>query len=166
MTDPARLYEEDWYAWTQNQAALLRAWPPELRPNALDLEHIAEEIEDLGKERRSQVLGLLRRLIEHLLKLEFVAMPDSGRHWRAEVIAFREDLADRLNREDEPTLWSRREEFYRSEWPRALRLFTTRLAIEGAERKEILAELSPTEPRYDLDAEILNPDWYPAARAA
>jgi hypothetical protein len=41
------LYDEDFYAWTQQQAALLRRLPPP--GNELDLEHIAEEIEDLGR---------------------------------------------------------------------------------------------------------------------
>jgi Domain of unknown function DUF29 len=41
------LYDEDFYAWTQQQAALLRRLPP--AGNELDLEHIAEEIEDLGR---------------------------------------------------------------------------------------------------------------------
>jgi hypothetical protein len=40
------LYEEDFYAWTQQQAELLRRLPA--ISNELDIEHIAEEIEDLG----------------------------------------------------------------------------------------------------------------------
>jgi hypothetical protein len=47
-----RLYEEDFYAWTQAQARELRRFA-ESRPNvALDLPHLAEEIRDLGKEQR------------------------------------------------------------------------------------------------------------------
>ena len=41
------LYEEDFYAWTQRQAELLRRLAPV--GNELDMEHIAEEIEDLGR---------------------------------------------------------------------------------------------------------------------
>ena len=41
------LYEEDFYAWTQWQADLLRRLPD--ISNELDVEHIAEEIEDLGR---------------------------------------------------------------------------------------------------------------------
>ena len=43
----ASLYEEDFYAWTQQQAELLRRLPPV--GNELDIENIAEEIEDLGR---------------------------------------------------------------------------------------------------------------------
>jgi hypothetical protein len=46
MPDGA-LYDDDFYAWTQEQAALLRRLP--VVSNRLDAEMIAEEIEDLGK---------------------------------------------------------------------------------------------------------------------
>ena len=59
MSDPASLYEQDFYAWTRDQAATLRAWPERLRPNALDIEHLAEEIENLGSSQRNAVQSLL-----------------------------------------------------------------------------------------------------------
>ena len=40
-----RLYDTDFYAWTQDQARKLR----EVRDNRLDAEHLAEEVADLGK---------------------------------------------------------------------------------------------------------------------
>jgi hypothetical protein len=40
-------YEDDFYAWTQHQAQVLRTMP--VSDNRLDREHVAEEIEDLGK---------------------------------------------------------------------------------------------------------------------
>ena len=45
------LYEADFLLWTERQAAELRALAHSCRdlPNALDLDHIAEEIEDLGR---------------------------------------------------------------------------------------------------------------------
>ena len=43
MTTPS--YDTDFYAWTQAQAAAIRAGQWE----ALDIEHVAEEIEDLWK---------------------------------------------------------------------------------------------------------------------
>jgi Domain of unknown function DUF29 len=46
MTAPAdSLQEEDFYAWTQLQADLLRRLPP--IGNSFDAENVAEEIEDL-----------------------------------------------------------------------------------------------------------------------
>ena len=157
MTDPARLYDEDWFAWTQRQAALLRAWPPELRPNALDLAHIAEEIEDLGTAEVAAIEGLLVRLVEHLLKMELHPDAQPATHWRKEVDALRVGLSRRLRRSRAPTLWARRAETYAEVWPDGARLFTKGLEADGLE-----VPPGTAAPRYDLDAQVLDPDWYPA----
>jgi Domain of unknown function DUF29 len=65
MTTPD--YDTDFYAWTQAQAAAIRAgaW------DAVDRAHLAEEIEDLGKSERHAVTSHLRVLLIHLLKWEY-----------------------------------------------------------------------------------------------
>ncbi len=57
-------YEQDFYAWTQAQAAALRAkdWA------ALDVENLAEEIASLGRSDRRVIESQLVRLLHHLLK--------------------------------------------------------------------------------------------------
>lgn len=55
MPDTAASYDRDWFAWTQDQAARLRAWPEHLRPTGLDVENLAEEVEDMGKSQRRAV---------------------------------------------------------------------------------------------------------------
>ncbi|MCX8100866.1 MAG: DUF29 domain-containing protein [Geminicoccaceae bacterium] len=67
--DAAQLYEEDFYAWTKEQAAALRRLAAERWNGPLDLEHLAEEVEDLGKEQRHAVWSQLARIVEHRLKL-------------------------------------------------------------------------------------------------
>jgi Domain of unknown function DUF29 len=59
-------YDTDFYAWTQAQAAALRAgtW------GDVDQERLAEEIEDVGKSERRAVISHLRVLLTHLLKWE------------------------------------------------------------------------------------------------
>ena len=69
-TRKAELYDEDFYAWSREQAAALRRLSAERWDGLLDLEHLVEEVEDLGDERRNAVRSQLRRLIEHCLKLE------------------------------------------------------------------------------------------------
>jgi hypothetical protein len=77
-TRPAQLYEEDFYAWTRNQAAALRRLAAS-RPNlALDFPHLIEEVADLGISQRDAVRSQLRRIIEHCLKLEYPAARDPG----------------------------------------------------------------------------------------
>ena len=69
-TRPEQLYESDFYAWTQAQARELRRFA-RTRPNApLDLAHIAEEIQDLGKSERDAVFSLSQQILQHLLLIE------------------------------------------------------------------------------------------------
>ena len=52
-------YDEDFYAWTQYQAEVLRSMPCD--DNRFDRDHVAEEIEDLGKsERRAAESQIVR----------------------------------------------------------------------------------------------------------
>ena len=60
-SEDTSLYERDFYAWTQAQAALLEAG----HLGSLDLEHLAEEIEDMGSEQRHAVSSRLRHLLAH-----------------------------------------------------------------------------------------------------
>ncbi|MEN0075079.1 MAG: hypothetical protein AAGC69_11880 [Paracraurococcus sp.] len=49
MPDDSGLHDRDWYAWTQDQAARLRAWPEQLRPNGLDVKEIGGFRAELGR---------------------------------------------------------------------------------------------------------------------
>ncbi len=60
----ADLYELDFAAWAERNAELLRAG----RFSEVDLENVAEEIEDLAKSERRALRSRLGRLIQHLLK--------------------------------------------------------------------------------------------------
>ncbi|HEX8613276.1 MAG TPA: DUF29 domain-containing protein [Telluria sp.] len=60
----ASLYDEDVLAWSLEQAALLR----ERRWSALDIENLAEEIEDVGNSVRRELGSRMAVLIAHLLK--------------------------------------------------------------------------------------------------
>lgn len=80
MSSNGNLYDHDFYAWTQQQAALLRegAW------HELDREHLIEEIESLGRSERKELRSLLEGLVLHLLKWRY--QPDyQGRSWRDSI---------------------------------------------------------------------------------
>ena len=95
-----RLYEDDFFAWTQQQAKELRRFA-RTRPNVpLDLSHISEEIADLGKNLRDSLRSWTARIIEHLLLLEHSPAQEPRRGWIGEVITFRRDIDRRLT----PTL--------------------------------------------------------------
>jgi len=59
----------DIVAWANEQAALLRAG----QFNLLDLEHIADEIEDVGKSERRELRSRMAVLLAHLLKWQYQA---------------------------------------------------------------------------------------------
>ena len=86
-------YDTDFYAWAQRQAQALRSkdW------GALDLKHLAEEVEDLRKTERRGVRSQLRLILSHLLK--WVYQPEKRTEsWRSTIangrVLVQEDLED------------------------------------------------------------------------
>jgi hypothetical protein len=90
------LYDEDFYAWTQEQAELLRRLPA--TSNQLDAELLAEEVEDLGKSELHTVQSLCEHIIEHLLKLEYSGLEEPAEHWRDEIVEWRIQAARKSTR--------------------------------------------------------------------
>jgi len=88
---PDDLYSEDIVDWSERQSALLRRAAAGERVNELDWPNIIEEIEDVGGSATRAVRSLLRKAIEHLLKLH--GWPDSTavEHWRGETRGFLSD---------------------------------------------------------------------------
>lgn len=58
------LYEQDFYAWTQQQKQLLG----EGKFTELDIAHLIEEIDALGKQQKQELRNRLAVLLGHLLK--------------------------------------------------------------------------------------------------
>jgi hypothetical protein len=91
------LYEEDFYAWANEQAALLRSG----QLSAADIAHIAEEIESMGKTEKRELVSRLTVLLLHLLKWQFQPTL-RGASWRLSIANTRDELADHLA--DNPSL--------------------------------------------------------------
>ena len=97
LARPESLYERDFYAWTVEQAAALRSG--QLR--RVDVEHVAEEIEDMGKSQRRGVKSALTVMLIHLLKYRF--QPERRTNsWRATLREHRRRVRDDLA--DSPSL--------------------------------------------------------------
>jgi hypothetical protein len=96
--DGTALYDADILAWSEQQAAALRklAGRRDL-PNELDLETVAEEIEDLGNSELRAVESLAGNILIHLVMLW--ADPDGPaiRGWRGDIAAWRVALRRRLS---------------------------------------------------------------------
>jgi hypothetical protein len=81
-------YEKDVVAWAMEQAALLRAG----QLSALDIEHIAEEIEDVGKSEKRELASRMAVLLAHLLKWQY--QPGRcGSSWRRTIKEQRKAIA-------------------------------------------------------------------------
>lgn len=91
------LYTTDFYAWTQEQAQLLRdrCW------DQVDVENLIEEIESLGRQERRELINRLGILLGHLLKWGFQADRRSNR-WRATIREQRRQITRLL--QDSPSL--------------------------------------------------------------
>lgn len=61
------LYDRDFFAWSQEQARLLRA----VRPEGIDWGNAAEELESLGRSNKTEIRNRMVVLLMHLLKWEF-----------------------------------------------------------------------------------------------
>ncbi|HEY8034238.1 MAG TPA: DUF29 domain-containing protein [Methylobacter sp.] len=74
-------YETDFYGWTQEQAALLRAG----RLSDLDIENLIEEVETMGRSEKRELESRLTGLLLHLLKWKYQEAR-RGRSWELSII--------------------------------------------------------------------------------
>ena len=81
MSDPARLYDADFFRWTQEQAALLRQVHGERVNLPIDWNHAAEEIEDMGRSDLRAANNRIGVILEHLLKLEHCPVGNPREGW-------------------------------------------------------------------------------------
>lgn len=92
-------YGEDFHAWCISQAAALKTknWQD------LDFDHLAEEVESLGKSERREISSRLGVLLMHLLK--YAMQPEAhSNSWRASILEQRQKISQSLR--DNPSLRS------------------------------------------------------------
>lgn len=150
-------YEEDFYAWTREQATALRA-AAETRTNLpLDWENLAEEIESMGRSDRREVVSRLGRIIEHLLKLEHSPARHPRPGWRRSVVQQRFALDQILT--DSPSLKGRVAELMSEAWKPGRQAALFGLEEDGVSDDGAL----PPECPYSAE-QALDGDWWPPNR--
>jgi hypothetical protein len=155
-TAPDQLYEADFYAWTRQQALALRRFA-RTRPNLpLDLEHIAEEIQDLGKSERDTVYSLAQRVIEHFLLIEHSPATDQRLHWADEIDTFRDQMKRKLS----PTIRRHLKRDLGEVYADGRRIVARKMGRYGEEQA---AAALPGRCPYTLE-QVLG-DWLPKAEA-
>lgn len=130
-------YEEDFYGWALEQAALLR----EGRLSELDAANLAEELGDLGRAEFNSLVSVLRVLTMHLLKWDH--QPDKrSRSWALTIASQRLELADLLK--DSPSLKPR--------FGEALERAYCRARLEASRETGLEPSVFPETCPYDLAA--------------
>jgi hypothetical protein len=143
------LYDRDYYAWTRQQADLLRAKAAEL--SFLDPHHLAEEIDSLGRSEQREIESRLAILVLHLLK------------WRFQ--------SDRRSRSWQNTIREQRSQIQRElKVSPSLRSYPAETLVEDywliraktADETNLSEDVFPAECPFTID-EILDPEFYPDA---
>src|SRR4051812_38427371 len=139
-------YEQDFYTWVNEQAALVRAG----RFDEADIENIAEELESLGRSEARELRSRYQTLLLHLLKWRY--QPNlQGPSWKSTIRREREVEIPRHLKEN-PGLKSRWQELFAE-------------AYRGA-RLDAVGETGlpdgtfPRDCPFTLD-EAMDPDFWP-----
>lgn len=141
-------YDDDVVAWASEQARLLRAG----RFDLLDIEHLADEIEDVGKSEQRELASRMAVLLAHLLKWQY--QPErQGSSWQRTITDQRARLDRRLKKT--PSLQSclSDNDWWQDAWADAVDLAARETGIDAAR----LPDACPWS-----QAEILSQDWLPA----
>ncbi len=140
------LYETDFYAWSQTQAALLRDEEFE----QVDWENIIEEIDSLGKSQRSELTSRLTVLLMHLLKWRYQPAK-RGHSWLVTIGNQRDDLADLLA--ENPSLATQINSFILASYPKAVK--------KAARESRLPRATFPADCPWAV-AQIMDEDFWPA----
>jgi len=149
-------YDDDFYAWAQYQAEVLRTMA--VADNRFDRENVVEEIETLGRSERDAVRSQIRRIIEHLLKLAYSPAEPPRLDWMETIDDARETLSDKLTATLRLDAEANLEKLYVEGRRRAARGLRRHAEMEDAERL-------PLACPYSLD-DICREDWYPVPAEA
>ena len=150
LTNYQQLYETDDLQWLEETIALLKNRQFE----ALDLDNLIEELEDLGSEKKNAVVSLLDQVIRHLLLLEYweSEVTNNSIHWQGEIYNFRLQLQDKMTK----TLYNHLVYKLDSIYGRALK------AVNIKTQKSVDF---PKKCPYSLE-ELLDIDWLPICRGS
>jgi len=145
MPSKSALYDKDFYAWSREQAALLRAG----QLGEADVEHIAEEIESMGKTEKRELVSRLTVLLMRLLKWRFQS-DFRGVSWQLNIEEQR--LQIKLHLADNPSLKAIQDAAVGDAY---------RLAVIGARRETGLsAETFPQSCPWTF-AQAVDADFWP-----
>jgi len=143
-------YEQDLAAWANEQAGFLRAG----RFDLLDVEHIAGEIEDVGKSEQRELASRMAVLLAHLLKWQYQPERRSA-SWEKTIRAQRKEIAYALD--ESPSLAPKLQEL------RWLDMVWARALAEAV--VETGLDCFPETCPWSVQDEVLRESWLPESAA-
>lgn len=129
-------YETDFYKWSITQTRLLRNG----KLADADIEHIAEEIESMGKSEKRELISRLEVLLMHLLKWQYQSARRST-SWKNTIKVQRLRIVDHL--EDNPSLKAKLDEIMLKAYKRA--------RIEAATEAGLATETFPEQSPFSFE---------------
>jgi len=146
-------YERDFDAWIQQHIALLKQG----RVNEIDVKHLIEELEDMGKNHRRELANRFIPLIAHLLKWEYQysQLQDrwgsfTGGSWKGTITVQRTKIAKLLKQN--PSLSSELQNAMSEAYPDAIKTAINETNLP----KSTFPESCP----YTIE-QLLDEDFYP-----
>ena len=137
-------YESDFYQWTQQQADLLRKGAL----SDLDVEHLIEEIDSMGRRDKSALRSYLLNVAMHLLKWQY--QPERrGMSWRLSIENGRDQIAWQIK--DSPSLRLQLAELLADVYPSAQRNAAGETGLP----------LTTFPKTCSLTVEQITGDWWP-----
>ncbi len=143
--DSAGLYDEDFFEWTRVNGELLRAG----HYNQADIEHIAEEIEDMGKRDLKELNSRVQVLVAHLLKWQLQTAKRS-RSWSSTIVTQRIEIEADLKQS--PSLKRKVRSGLPDNYEKAVRRATAETGLAS--------DLFPAECPFTVE-QILDPEFLP-----
>lgn len=140
-------YEQDVVAWAREQAELLRSG----KLTALDVEHIAEEIEDVGKSEQRELASRMSVLLAHLLKWQF-QLSRRSKSWQFTIRTQRKEVAYILD--EAPSL---RSKFSDAAW---LDIVWSKARTIASNETGLDLDVFPEELPWAVDA-VLSQEFHP-----
>ena len=139
------LYEQDFLAWTEDQAEALRT----KQAGALDWENLLEEVESMGRNERNAMESRLSLLLTHLMKWQW--QPEKrGKSWMQTIREQRKAIRKILK--NSPSLRIHVPEMLAEAWAEA--------RDDAAFETELPLSIFPETCPWSLDTQVLA-DWMP-----
>ena len=155
MAEVKTLYNEDFLAWSMEQAQALRSAARGGSNQVLDWNNLAEEIESLGISQRHALRSQILRIIHHLLKLEYSSASEPRRRWDESISDARSQIE--LLLEDSPSLVGEIPSVVAAELKRGVRNAIRDLEKYGELDGVSLARIQATA----YTAEQILGEWFP-----